>query len=133
MYKTASHEKYNTKERVALSLCFIVHIRRSTSAKKARPFVSTFWYTSTDRSNLIECLDQPVKTFHVRWILSSNLSRLPSQEKIAGFLLLIPGTRESKLLQKIGSHVANQLHLPLRPISSPRLYRGNPFKLSLHI
>ena len=31
------------------------------------------------RSHLIECLDQPVKTFHVRWILSSNLSRLPSQ------------------------------------------------------
>ena len=46
-----------------------------------------------------------------------------------GFLLLIPGTRESKLLQTIGSHVSDQLHSPLRPICSPRLYRGNPFQL----
>ena len=27
----------------------------------------------------------PVKTFHVRWIVSSNLTRLPVQQKIAGF------------------------------------------------
>ena len=58
----------------------------------------------------------PVKTFHDRWILSSNLTRLPVQWKIAGFLLLIPSTRESQLLQTIGSHVADQLNSPLRPI-----------------
>ena len=54
-------------------------------------------------------------------------------KRLLGFLLLIPVTRESKLLQTIGSHVVDQLHSPLRPISSPRLYQGNPFQLSLHI
>ena len=56
-----------------------------------------------------------------------NLTPLPVQQKIAGF------SRESKLLQTIGSDVVDQLHSPLRPISSPRLYQGNPFQLSLHI
>ena len=54
-------------------------------------------------------------------------------KRLLGFLLLIPGTREIILLQTIGSHVADQLHSPLRPISNQRLYRGNPFYLSLHI
>ena len=49
------------------------------------------------------------------------------------YILLIPVTRESRLLQTIGSYVVDQLHSPLRPISSPRLYQGNPSKLSLHI
>ena len=38
-----------------------------------------------------------------------------------------------RLLQTIGSHVVDQLHSPLRPISSPRLYQGNPSQHSLHI
>ena len=75
----------------------------------------------------------PVKTFHVRWILSSNLTQLPVQQKIAGFPSSDSVTRGSNLLQTIGSHVVDQLHLPLRPISSQRLYQGNPFQLSLHI
>ena len=54
-------------------------------------------------------------------------------KRLMGFLLLIPGTRESKLLQTIGSHVADQLHSPLRPICSPRLSRGNPFQLFLYL
>ena len=54
-------------------------------------------------------------------------------KRLLGFLLLIPVTRESKLLQTIGSHVVDQLHSPLRPISSPRLHQGNPSQLSLHI
>ena len=54
-------------------------------------------------------------------------------KRLPAFLLLIPVTRESKLLQTIGSHVVDQLHSPLRPISSPRLYQENPSQLSLHI
>ena len=42
-------------------------------------------------------------------------------KRLLGFLLLIPVTRESKLLQTVGSHVVDQLHSPLRPI------RGRPF------
>ena len=45
-------------------------------------------------------------------------------KRLLGFLLLIPVTRESKLLQTIGSHVVDQLHSPLRLISSARLYQG---------
>ena len=45
-------------------------------------------------------------------------------KRLLGFLLLIPVTRESKLLQTIGRHVEDQLHSPLRPISSARLYQG---------
>ena len=41
-------------------------------------------------------------------------------KRLLGFLRLIPGTRESKLLQTIGSHVADQLHSPLRLIGSQR-------------
>ena len=52
-------------------------------------------------------------------------------KRLLAFLLLIPGTRECKLLQTIGSHVADQLHSPLHPIGSPRLYRGIPIQLSL--
>ena len=55
------------------------------------------------------------------------------KKRLPGFLLLIPVTRESKLLQTIGSHVVGQLHSPLRPISSPRLYQETPSQLSLHI
>ena len=73
----------------------------------------------------------PVKTFHVRWMLSSNYTRLRVQQKIAGFSPSDPGTQECKLLQTIGSHVADQLHSPLHPIGSPRLYQGNPIQLSL--
>ena len=54
-------------------------------------------------------------------------------KRLLGFLLLIPVTGQSKLLQTIGSHVVDQLHSPLRPISSPRLYQENPSQLSLHI
>ena len=53
--------------------------------------------------------------------------------RLLSFLLLIPLTRESKLLQTIGYHVVEQFHSPLRPRSSPWLYQGNPFQLSLHI
>ena len=55
------------------------------------------------------------------------------KKRLLSFLLFIPVTLESKLLQTIGSHVVDQLHLPLRPISSPRLYQGNPFQLTLHV
>ena len=55
-------------------------------------------------------------------------------KRLLGSLLLIPVTRESKLLQAIGSHVVDQLHSPLRHnFSSPGLYQGGPFQLSLHI
>ena len=54
-------------------------------------------------------------------------------KRLPAFLLLIPVTRESKLLQTIASHVVDQLYSPLRPISSPRLYQGNPSQVSLHI
>ena len=133
MYKTASHEKYNSKERVALSHCFIVHIRRSTSAKNARPVVSTFWYTTTDRSHKSSASTSLLKRFMFNGFFPQTSHDFLYNKILLGFLLLIPGTRESKLLQKIGSHFANKLHLPLRPICSPRLYRGNPFKLSLRI
>ena len=36
-------------------------------------------------------------------------------DNFLGFLLLILSTQESKLLQTIESHVADQLHSPLRP------------------
>ena len=39
-------------------------------------------------------------------------------KRLLDFLFLIPGTRESKLLQTIESYVADQRHLPLRPIFS---------------
>ena len=39
-------------------------------------------------------------------------------KRLLGFLLLIPGTQESKLLQTIESHVADQRHLLLHPIFS---------------
>ena len=55
-------------------------------------------------------------------------------KRLLGFLLLIPVTRESKLLQTIGTHVLDQLHSPLRPIRiQPVPYQGNPFQLFLHI
>ena len=51
-------------------------------------------------------------------------------KRLLGFLLLIPVTREIKLLQTIGTHVVDQLHSPLRPIrSQPVPYQGNPFQL----
>ena len=54
-------------------------------------------------------------------------------KRLLGFLLLIPVTRESKLLQTIGSHGVDH-HSPLRPIrSQPVPYQGNPFQLFLHI
>ena len=37
-------------------------------------------------------------------------------KRLLGFLLLIRGTRESKLLQTIGSHVADQLHSRCVPL-----------------
>ena len=43
-------------------------------------------------------------------------------DRFLGFLLLIPSSLEIKLLQTIGSHVADQLHSPLSFICSPWLF-----------
>ena len=75
----------------------------------------------------MECL---LKRFMFDGFFSSNLTQLPVQQKIAGFPSSDSVTRGSNLLQTIGSHVVDQLHSPLRPISSQRLYHGNPFQLS---
>ena len=63
----------------------------------------------------------PVKSFHVRWILSSNLTRLPVQQNIVGFS------------PSDSSHVVDQLHPPLRPISSPRGIKETSFNFLIHI
>ena len=78
----------------------------------------------------IECL---LKCFMFDGFFPQTSHDFLYNKRLLGFFLLIPVTRGSKLLQTVGSHLVAQLQSPLRPISSPQLYQGNPFQHSLHI
>ena len=61
----------------------------------------------------IECL---LKRFMFDGLFPQTSHDFLYNKRLLGFLLLIPVTRESKLLQAIGSHVVDQPHSPLCPI-----------------
>ena len=90
------------------------HSKGATSVKIARPVVSTFWYTTTDRGHKSNASNSLLKLFMIDGFFPQTSHDFLYNKRLLGFLLLIPGTRERKLLQTIGSHVADQPHLPLR-------------------
>ena len=61
-------------------------ILKTSILKHIRSYREHFKSTTSVMTHAACCvLRIPIKTFHVRWILSSSLTRRPVQEHIAGF------------------------------------------------
>ena len=74
-------------------------------------------YTTTDWGHKSNGSTSLLKRFMFDEFFSQTSHDFLHTKRLLGFLRLIPGTRERKLLQTIGSHGADQLHLPLRAAS----------------